>query len=106
MSEMFDKRKNFKEEVEAKLKELKQACHYNGIPFMFIAITSDDGEETEYVADGITPGSMNLTMKDDRIKKAINALNGLDSEVMYKTTADDFDFGDEGLSADEDPDEV
>lgn len=86
---MYDKRKEFKEEIREKLNELKTACHMNGIPFMFAAVVSDDGAETEYEMDGITPGSINLVVTDDRVKRALNVLNGLEGDVMYKTTMED-----------------
>ena len=101
---MYDKRKEFKEEIREKLNELKTACHMNGIPFMFAAVVSDDGAETEYEMDGITPGSINLVVSDDRVKRALNVLNGLEGDVMYKTTVEDLSY-DDGLADEPESDE-
>ena len=76
---MYDKRKQLEELRHGALKRLKTECHEFGISYLFAAASLDDGEHTEWYLDGIPAGEIkNLKLSDDRIRRALLVLNGLD----------------------------
>lgn len=90
---MYDKRKNF-EPIDEKLNEIRILCNRERIPFVWIAAVYDDEEETgyhiyldentkkgdlrdaRYVSNGLTPGTMEIELQDDKIKDVVKILNG------------------------------
>lgn len=58
---MWNKEIEF-EKIRAHLREAAKQCLINEIPIFWCAAVSDDGEETKYVMDGVTPCSMGLTL--------------------------------------------
>jgi len=77
VTDLFDKTKDFKE-IEKSIKAIQGELHMAGIPFMFAAALKDDGEHTEWFSTGLTPGSLNMELSDDRVRRALNILHGLD----------------------------
>lgn len=67
---MWDKEKEFKR-IQKQLKEASNQCLINGIPIFWCAAVYDDGNETRYVMDGLTPHSMGVHLTDDKIPALI-----------------------------------
>ncbi len=98
---MFDKRKQF-EPIEEMLNEVRIACNRAMIPFIWVAAVGDDGKQTDYrvaidenqdkepfdpkkyACHALVPGSMGVTLNDDKIKDIIKVLNGF--KVVAKDT--------------------
>lgn len=74
----YDKRKPLEEIKKGALRRLKTECHEAGISYLVIAAAYDDGATTEWYSDGIPAGEMRLKLTDDRIRRAILCLRGLD----------------------------
>ena len=75
----YDKRKQLEEMKKGALRRLKTECHETGISYIFLAASYDDGITTEWYADGIPAGEIKgLRLSDDRVRRAICVLRGLD----------------------------
>lgn len=95
---MYDKRDEFKQLDNTILKDVRRAFNRVGIPFLWIAPVYDDGKGTkyrvamdtnkeikeniQYACDALTPGSMEMDLKDDLIRDIIKVMNG------YKVVTD------------------
>lgn len=95
---MYDKRDEFKQLDNTILKDVRRAFNRAGIPFLWIAPVYDDGKGTkyrvamdtnkeikeniQYACDALTPGSMEMNLKDDLIRDIIKVMNG------YKVVTD------------------
>lgn len=95
---MYDKRDEFKQLDNTILKDVRRAFNRAGIPFLWIAPVYDDGKGTkyrvamdtnkeikeniQYACDALTPGSMEMDLKDDLIRDIIKVMNG------YKVVTD------------------
>ena len=89
----FDKQKEF-EMIEKKLNEIRILCNRAEIPFIWVAAVRDDEEKTDYrvtldenmdgtpldpakyACHALVPGSMEIKLKDDKIKDIVKVLNG------------------------------
>lgn len=89
----FDKQKEF-EMIEKKLNEIRILCNRAEIPFIWVAAVGYDGEKTDYrvtvdenmdgtpldptkyACHALVPGSMEIRLKDDKIKDIVKVLNG------------------------------
>lgn len=54
--------------LEDILKELKEHCLLNSLPF-FLCVATETRKEVKYISDGIMPASMNLELEDDKITR-------------------------------------
>lgn len=106
---MFDKRKEF-HMIDSKLNDIRIHCNRLQIPFIWVAAVHDDGNETEYrvaidenqngeeteekeyICQGLTPGSLGISLKDDKIRDIIKVLNGF--RVTSSENPIPFDLGD------------
>ena len=79
---MYNKKEQIEIMKKTVLGRLKTECHENGISYLVIAAVSDDGEHTEWYADGIPAGEFGLRLSDDRIRHALLVLNGLDDLMI------------------------
>lgn len=87
MENGFDKRRVYKEQIEAKVIELKQLCHMQKIPMFITLCLGDDGKETFYEKEMVSPMTCNYKITDDQIAKHVNVTLGFDtiqpsSEIM------------------------
>ena len=84
---MFDRRAEF-EKIEELLNQVRIQCNRAMIPFIWVAVVSDDGKQTgyqvaidenqkrdrkdkNYVCNALVPGSMEVSLADDKIKDKI-----------------------------------
>lgn len=106
---MYDRTDDVKE-LNAMLDGLKRFCDIKQIPFLFIAPVYDDSRDTKYcvcgipekelkgkaktkyVCDALTPGTMELDLKDDKIRDIINVMNG--ARVTYEQESPAIDESD------------
>lgn len=111
---MFDKRKEF-HMIDSKLNDIRIHCNRLQIPFIWVAAVYDDGNETEYriavdensqaddteektyVCQGLTPGSLEISLADDKIRDIIKVLNGF--KVVSSDNPIPFDIADFAVSA-------
>lgn len=112
---MFDKRKEF-QMIDDKLNEIRILCNRLQIPFVWVAAVYDDGANTEYrvavdenqevdenaansqyICKGLTPGSLGITLQDDKIRDIIKVLNGF--KVVNSENPMSFDLGDFSVDA-------
>lgn len=111
---MFDKRKEFSM-IDDKLKEIRIYCNRLQIPFIWVAAVYDNGNETEYrvavdennqiedveekpyICQGLTPGSLGISLTDDKIRDIIKVLNGF--KVVNSENPLPFDIGDFAVNA-------
>ena len=76
---MYDKTKAIEELKKTVFSKLKSACHENGISYLMTVAAKDDGRTTDWYCDGIPAGEIDgLTLSDDRVRRALLVLNGLD----------------------------
>lgn len=90
---IYNKREKFNELVEGKLEEIRRLCNLLRIPFVWVAAVGEDGEKTDYtiaidanqeeddadqryICNGLTPGSMDINLSDDKIREIIKVMNG------------------------------
>lgn len=111
---MFDKREEF-HMIDDKLKEIRIYCNRLQIPFIWVAAVYDNGNETEYrvavdenkqienaeekpyICQGLTPGSLGISLTDDKIRDIIKVLNGF--KVVNSENPLPFDIGDFAVNA-------
>ena len=90
---VFNKREEFENQIEDKLAEVRRLCNRLRIPFVWVAAVGDDGGNTDYavavdenqdedapdkryLCNGLTPGAMEITLSDDKIREVIKIMNG------------------------------
>lgn len=90
----FNKIEEFKK-IDELLNDVRRACNHAQIPFIWVAAVADSGDDTTYMAavdenefvdngkkqkkyrcNTLTPGCMDIRLKDDKIRDIIKVLNG------------------------------
>lgn len=79
MEANFDKRGIYKEQIEAKVIELKQLCHMEKIPMFITLCLANNEKETFYEKDMVSPTTCNYRLTDDQLVKHINVTLGFDT---------------------------
>lgn len=75
----FNKKETFEKEIASKLQELAQLCNYHQIPFFAAICVANNGKETEYVSEMISPAITGCELTDDRFPKYVNIGLGFDT---------------------------
>lgn len=73
---VFDKKDIFEEEIEETLKKLTSLLRHYEIPYFFAIALKSDAEGTEYDFESHDEWISSCHMKDDKIPKFINVVNG------------------------------
>lgn len=109
---MFDRKAEF-EKIEELLNQVRIQCNRAMIPFIWVAVVSDDGKQTgyqvaidenqkrdrkdkNYVCNALVPGSMEVSLADDKIKDIVKVLNGfkvVPKEPLPSVSPEDFSYG-------------
>jgi len=76
MIKIYDKTKDFEEEILPLVEKLRQICSLNDIPFFFSAAITNDSSGTEYRTIALTPSITGTGLKKDYFKDFINVTNG------------------------------
>lgn len=90
----YNKMEEFKK-IDELLNEVRKACNYAQIPFIWVAAVADSSDDTtymvavdenesvdngkkqkKYMCNTLTPGCMDIHLKDDKIRDIIKVLNG------------------------------
>lgn len=90
----YNKMDEFKK-IDELLNEVRKACNYAQIPFIWVAAVADSSDDTtymvavdenesvdngkkqkKYMCNTLTPGCMDIHLKDDKIRDIIKVLNG------------------------------
>lgn len=106
---IYNRREQFNEQIEAKLAEVRRLCNRLRIPFVWVAAIGDDGSNTDYaiavdenqdeddpdknyICNGLTPGSMEVSLSDDKIREIVKIMNGFKAvpkDIELTLSADD-----------------
>ena len=78
----FNKQKIFDEKCAPLLKQLRNMCALEEIPFYCTACVANSEKGSVYVCDGLLTGASDMQLKDDRMKKHL--LVGLGFDVIPK----------------------
>lgn len=122
---MFDRSAEF-EKIEELLNEVRIRCNRAMIPFFWIAAIQDDGKKTaykvaldenskkadagkKYICNALVPGSLEVSLADDKIKDMVKVLNGfkvVPNEPLPVVSPEDFSYNnrirqDDGYQMDE-----
>lgn len=109
---MFDRREEFNK-IEELLNQVRIQCNRAMIPFIWVAVVSDDGKQTgyrvaidenqkrnpgdkKYACSALVPGSMEVSLADDKIKDIVKVLNGfkvVPREPLPQVSPEDFSYG-------------
>lgn len=104
---MFDKQKDFEDEVLPLIKKLSLACIKHNLPMILSVATSDDGKKTKYYNTQLSSTTCNRVLSKDQLADIVLVMRGYvptnPSEI--RSITDDFetdiivdceDFEDEG----------
>lgn len=88
----FDKTKEYEEEILDLVTKLRIACNRNKIPMFVSVCIKNNDKETVYKNDMVGAASSGIKLKDDKLVKFVNVLNGFNT--VPKNLVDEFDFDD------------
>ncbi len=77
-------------EIAEHVAELKKICNKNKMPFFISVAIEENGSETKYMSDILTPTTLNQNLTNDKITKMINVINGFD--VVYPNKVEDVKY--------------
>lgn len=66
----FDRTNDFSD-IKEKLDDIIEECLIRGIPIFWCAVIRQENNDTGYEMDGITPASMGIHVKNDKIPELI-----------------------------------
>ncbi len=91
----FNKKNYYNEKILPKINELKVLCNNERLPFFFAVPVNSTEKKTDYEYEFIGTVPNEIILRDDKIIKFINVVNGMDV-VLPKTIVDiDYDVDDE-----------
>ena len=88
---VYDERESYKNELEAKIKDIKIFCMINKIPFYACFATASMENTTVYEIAKLFPDECGLTLKEDKFRKIGLTAMGFDLQMNH---VDNFDMGD------------
>lgn len=81
----IDNRKKIEKDLIPLISQLKEYCKNNKIPMFLSIVSTDNGSETNYFSEIISPTSLNVNISDDKITSMINVINGFRTIPPHKT---------------------
>ncbi len=82
--------KVIQDEIAPHLNEIKKICSINKIPFFFSVAAQDDGVQTTYLSEIISPKTSGTQLSNDKITPMLNIVNGFKAvDPRYDMTFDD-----------------
>lgn len=75
----MDNKSIIKSKIMKPLTEIVKTCKENSIPFFFAIPTSDNGKQTEYFSEILSPAVAEQELSDDKITKMLNVMNGFET---------------------------
>lgn len=66
-------------QLKKELVTIDDVCKKNGVPYFLVIAGSDNGQETEYHTQFLTPGVSGTKLSDDKITKMLNVMNGFNT---------------------------
>lgn len=88
----FDKTHEYEDEILDLVTKLRIACNRNKVPMFVSVCVKNTDKETLYKNEMVSAVSSGIKLKDDKIVKFVNVLNGFDT--VPKADNDVFDFDD------------
>ena len=88
---VFDKRKDYKSQIEEKVEELKHLCNKANIPMFFAACLSNDENETNYIVELLSPGVCGVKLKKDWFNRFVNVTMDFDTVAPAANVSFDMD---------------
>ena len=82
----YDKTQEYETYIKEKVRELNVLCRFYKIPFYMTFGVKSDNEGTDYISVAALPPSMDLEVKNDRLRKLILVENDFDV-VPHKKAA-------------------
>lgn len=80
MTNNFSLEPDVKSELLKQITHLKSICERNQIPFFVSALIEDNGEESTYKSEILSPADVQLKLTNDRITQHLNVALGLYDE--------------------------
>ena len=92
---IYDKEKDFKENIKPKIEEIRNLCIKYDIPFIAAFATENTEAGTSYRMDGLMPGIQNISLRDNKLNEIFKIISGYTQPGSIN--ADDYedDFPDE-----------
>lgn len=84
-SNTYDFTKEFEEEIKPHLNTVMRLCNLYGIPFFSAFAVADDGSETNYVSQCLTPAFFGIELSEDRFALLGKTLHSEDVENTVNT---------------------
>ena len=78
------------EQIAPKVEEIKKICAMYNIPFFFSVLAEDDGENSKYISEIISPSVTGVHATNDRITPLLNVMNGFDTVAPIHEVTFDF----------------
>lgn len=73
---IYDATDTYKTRLEPLIKQIRDTCAIEGIPFMLTIAIRNSDTETEYKTDSFLTGSAGIELKEDKFPNLLLALNG------------------------------
>ena len=84
-SRVYDKTGDFNENIKPHLEAILKACNAYNIPFIAAFAVADDGSETNYVSQCLTPAFFGIELSEDRFALLGKTLHSEDVENTVNT---------------------
>ena len=92
MTKEFDKTEEYNKILSGLMHNVIKYCSANGIPVFISACIKNDKDGSLYKSDMVSAASADIKLKDDKLVKFVNVLNGFDTVPKHDDIEMNFDF--------------
>lgn len=82
----------YQAELKSKIEDIKLICAMHKLPMFITVCTKNNEEESIYMTEVVGSFSNGVQLKDDRIPKHINVMNGFDTILKSIDAVDEIEL--------------